>query len=311
MKKIIFIPFYFYFLVCYSQCSLKFLDIKQDAVKRIISIDAFAQNLGGCNNLRVCYGQYNDCRGLYYNNAKESYVDFFMQYELPDITGNTVVKLQPNSITIKTILGTFVPMEQPTYYFPLTGSISGQNWNFVFPYPPNEAGNVIISLLGITHIVGDMPHYAQVKDKIILEQKRIEEEKQKIHLTIDTLGIFYYYDELIDNKSLCGGDMGQLCGGAKMSFILFVSDTSKILTLMVKGKPSTVFNVQSIENKIYTEKESNEKSNNKSTSYMEIHCHLDNEKFDNVLKFTADKKFASMTDGGVKRIFYKEFPKKK
>lgn len=165
MKKIflLFLLIFIYHSAYTQGYRLNILEVNQSADKQIISVNVFVQNLGGGEYLMNCYGQ-RECR--------KSSLNFFIEYDLYSI--DMEVKEHPSSITVKTILGGYIPMEQPSYYFPVTGTESGEYWNIVFSSPPNEAGNVVISILGSRYIIGDMPEAVTARAKLA---ERIRTEK--------------------------------------------------------------------------------------------------------------------------------------
>lgn len=198
MKRILF-PFLFSccFHFAYPQgYSLKILDVNQPTDKQIISVNVFVQNLGEGNYLWNCYGYNYEC--------EKSSLNFFIEYDLYSLGWS--VKRQPSSITVKTILGGYIAMEQPRYYFPVTGTESGEYWNIVFSSAPKDAGNVVISILGKRYIIGDMPGAAAARLQLAEKLKNEKELKEKLEVESYTQALIlakkaeeYYNQKDYDN----------------------------------------------------------------------------------------------------------------
>lgn len=123
-----------------------------------IIVTVFAQNISNSQEIWAVYG-YN-----FYDKFIEMQDNFFIQYE-DILNDNKIRKRIPASIVIKTIIGTYISMDSPTYYFSSTGLGSGQEWKITFTNIPQDAGSVAIIVLGSKLDLGDMPKAGEIRKR--------------------------------------------------------------------------------------------------------------------------------------------------
>jgi len=121
-----------------------------------IAAKVFARNYGSTINIWSYYGYpYTTMR---IDNKR---IHFFISYK--DESSNRQIILIPSSITIKTILGSSIPMDLPIYEFRTTGLNTGELWEILFIGIPDDASNVNVSVLSAQYSMGDMPRAYQAR----------------------------------------------------------------------------------------------------------------------------------------------------
>jgi hypothetical protein len=147
-----------------GQIKINWENIKIIKDKTIV-VKVFAQNYGQGFEFYNGYG--------YYGNKKEA--NFYVEYDL--LREGRRIKLLPNSITIKTIFGSSIEMDTPTYFFNSTGTENGQNWEIIFDLP-YESANIVITVLGSKKGIDDFEQDKELKNK--LKAEFLDEKDSKV-----------------------------------------------------------------------------------------------------------------------------------
>ncbi len=115
---------------CFSQIKIEWQEVVTETDGTVI-VNVFAQN----------HGRGFELWNMPSNYSNKQNANFYIEYDL--LRENRRVRILPQSVTIKTIFGSYIEMDSPTYFFNSTGATTGEHWQMIFQLPKNPSNTVI------------------------------------------------------------------------------------------------------------------------------------------------------------------------